>query len=225
MVKKTTELPGKPGIYEETLKLKNTTTLRYTLSVPESFSPQQPVPLVIALHYGGTVTPWYGKEYLSILVEPALRELGAVMAAPDCAANGWDNPSNVSAILEMLDHIKKNYNIADKQILITGFSLGGIGTWYMAARHPHIFSAAIPISSIAKTEDLDKIKDIPLYVIHSNQDEIFSIKPVQEMVQKLETRGAAIHLEIVAGISHYDTGMFVEPLRTAIPWLKKIWAI
>ncbi len=89
----TDHLPGKPGIYEETLALKNTTTLRYTLSVPESFSPQQPVPLIIALHYGGTVTPWYGKGYLSILVEPALRELGAVMAAPDCPANGWDNPS------------------------------------------------------------------------------------------------------------------------------------
>ncbi len=218
-----TQLPVTPGIYEKTLTLKNTTTLRYTLSIPGSFSAERPVPLVTALHYGGPVTPWYGKGYLTTLVEPALRELDAVIAAPDCPGNGWDNPSSESAILSMVDHIKQYYNINTGQILITGFSMGGIGTWYMAARYPHIFSAAVPISSIANEKTLEMIKDVPIYAIHSKQDEIFSIKPVREMVREMESKGAPVHLEIVEGISHYNTGLFAEPLRAAVPWIKKIW--
>ena len=211
------------SIYEKTLTLKNTTTLRYTLSIPGSYSGEQPVPLVTALHYGGTVTPWYGKGYLTILVEPALRELGAVIAAPDCPGNGWDNLSSESAILSMVDHIKQHYNINSEQVLITGFSMGAIGAWYMAARYPHIFSAAIPISGIANRETLEIIKDIPIYAIHSKQDEIFSIKPVQEMVREVKKKGVPVHLEVVEGISHYNTGLFAGPLRAAVPWIKKIW--
>lgn len=217
------QLPGKPGLYEKTLTLKNSTDLRYTLSIPNSFSPGQPVPLVIALHFGGTVTPWYGKGYLAALPEPGLAELGAIIAAPDCPGNGWDNPAAENAVLDMLNHIKENYRIDDKRILITGFSMGGVGTWYLAARHPHIFSAAIPVSSIANMETLEMIEDIPLYVIHSRQDEIFPIKTVQETVRQLQAGGASVHLEIVEGISHYHTDLFAEPLRAAVPWIKKIW--
>ncbi|NIM17073.1 MAG: prolyl oligopeptidase family serine peptidase [Candidatus Aminicenantes bacterium] len=219
----TLDLPTTPGIYEKILTLESGIPLRYTLSIPASFSEQQPVPLVMALHFGGTVTSWYGKGYLITLPEPALRELGAIIAAPDCPTQGWNNPISETAILELLDHLKNNYNIDEKRILITGFSMGGTGTWHMAARHPQIFSAAIPISSAVGLETIKQIKDIPLYVIHSRQDEVFPIKHVQEMVQLLKDNGVSIQFEIIDGVSHYNTGMFVESLKEAVPWLKKVW--
>jgi predicted peptidase len=217
------EFPKTPGIYEKILTLKSGLPLRYTLSIPASFSEQQAVPLVMALHFGGTVTPWYGKGYLITLPEPALRELGAIIAAPDCPTRGWDNPTAETAVLELLDLLKNNYNIDEKRILITGFSMGGIGTWYLVARYPQIFSAAVPISSAVNLETIKGIKDIPLYVIHSRQDEIFPIKHVQEMVQILKDNGASIQFEIIDGVSHYNTGMFVESLRAAVSWIKDVW--
>jgi predicted peptidase len=219
------DFPKNPGIYEKILTLKSGLPLRYTLSIPAGFPGQQPVPLVMALHFGGTVTPWYSKGYLITLPEPALRELGAIIAAPDCPTQGWDNPTAETAILELLDLLKNNYNIDEKKILITGFSMGGIGTWHMAARHPQIFSAAVPISSTAGIETLKQIKDIPLYVIHSRQDEIFPVKHVQEMVQILKDNGVSIQFEIIDGVSHYHTGGFVEPLRAAVSWIKDVWSL
>lgn len=217
------ELPKKPGIYEETLTLKSGALLRYTLSIPREFAAQQPMPFVMALHYGGTVTPWYSKGYLNILVEPALRKLDAIIAAPDCPGKGWNNPTSEAAVLELLNHIKTHYPIDDQRLLITGFSMGGIGTCHMVARHPQLFSAAIPISGTIGLETAKRIENTPFYIIHSKEDEIFPVKKVKEMVKILKDKGAAVQLELVVGISHYNTGGFVEPLRKAVPWIKKVW--
>jgi predicted peptidase len=215
--------PQTAGIYKQTLTLKNSALLRYTLSIPLGYSGQQPVPLVLALHYGGTVTPWYGGGYLQILVEPALRNLGALLVAPDCPGEGWDNPGSETAVLELLNHIKTHYPVDERRIVITGFSLGGMGTWYLAARLPQLFCAAIPMSGITDRETLQKIKNTPIYVIHSRQDEIFPLPKVERMVRILKANGADVRLEVLKGISHYHTGQFVESLRNTIPWIKKIW--
>jgi predicted peptidase len=218
------DLPGTPGIYEQTLTLENAKALRYTLAVPASFSPQKKMPLIVALHYGGNVSPWYGKGYLTILVEPALRDLGAVIVAPDCPVKeGWDNPTAESAVLELVNFIKQNYKIDNKKILITGFSMGGIGTWYMAARNPKLFSAAIPISAVAEPEIIETIRDIPVYAIHSSGDQLFPIKKVEEMIQKLKAKGLPVQLKILDGVSHFRTNAFIAPLHDAIPWIKQVW--
>jgi predicted peptidase len=217
------ELPKKPGIYEEMLTLKSGTLLRYTLSIPREFSPEQAMPLVMAFHYGGTVTPWYSKGYLDILVEPALRKLNAIIVAPDCPGKGWNNPSSEAAVLELLEHIKANYSVDEERMLVTGFSMGGIGTWHMVARHPQLFSAAIPMSGTVGLETVNRIQDTPFYVIHSKQDEFFPYKQVEEMVQILKDKGAAVQLQLVDRIRHYNTAGFAEYLREAVPWIKSIW--
>jgi predicted peptidase len=223
MYREVAELPKKPGIYEETLTLKSGTLLRYTLSIPREFSPGQPIPLVMALHYGGTVTPWYSKGYLDILVEPAFQELNAIIAAPDCPGKGWNNPSSEAVVIELLDYIKTHYSIDEERMLVTGFSMGGIGTWHMVARHPQLFSAAIPMSGTVGQETVKKIKNTPIYVIHSKQDEFFPYKQVKEMVQILKDRGVPVQLQLVDGISHYNTAGFAQYLKEAVPWIKETW--
>jgi predicted peptidase len=215
--------PVKKGIYEKTLTLEDGKILRYALSIPKSLSTDGSVPLVVALHYGGRVTPYYGKEFLTLLVYPALERLGAVMVAPDCPARGWDNPYSENAVIALINQIKKNYTINDKKVLITGFSMGAIGTWYMTARHPHLFTAAIPISGMPNPSIIGKNLDMPVYVIHSRADEIFPIKQVRETITKLKARCSSIKLIILDRISHYQTGFFVESLRRAIPWIKQVW--
>lgn len=56
----------------------------YTLAIPASYTGDESVPLVLALHYGGHGAPYFGRGVLTGLVEPALRELEAIIVAPDC---------------------------------------------------------------------------------------------------------------------------------------------
>ena len=72
-----------PGYHELTLP---DAGRRYTLVIPAGYTGQEAVPLVVSLHYGGGGTPFYGRGLLESLIEPALRELGAILVAPDSAA-------------------------------------------------------------------------------------------------------------------------------------------
>ncbi len=217
------KIAKKPGIYEEVLTLKNGGKLRYTLSLPASYS-QQPVPLVIALHYGGYVTPYYGKGVLAFLVEPALRELSPIVAAPDCPTQGWDNPTSETAIMELVDYLKDNYHIDSKRVVVTGFSMGGIGSWYMAARRPDVFSAAIPIAGSSDAQTVKLIGDIPIYVIHSRADTVLPIAQTEKIVAALKEQGKIVEFVVLQGIDHYDTSGFTQALKGAVPWLKKTWS-
>lgn len=214
-----------PGIYEQILALKRGNSLRFTLSIPQSYTGNQAVPLVLALHYGGEVTPFYGKGVLLYLVEPALRELGAVIAAPDCPGQGWDNAFSEAAVMELVQYIKENQNIDQQKIVVTGFSMGGIGTWYLAARHPEVFSAAIPMASRtdARTAKMIQEKDIPICVIHSSADRVLPLSGIKKTVADLESHGKSVRFMILQGIDHYDTSGFIPGLKQAVPWLREIW--
>jgi predicted peptidase len=217
------KMPVKPGIHQLTMTLKSGIKQRYTLSLPAGFDVRNPVPFVLALHYGGQVTPWYGGGYLNKLPAPALEDLGALIVAPDCLKKGWTNPESEGALLELFDYIKAHYSIDEKRTLITGFSMGGIGTWYMISRHPEIFTAAIPVSSSIHPLVLGALREIPIYAIHSTGDEIFPVELVKEMANKVTESGIQLHLEVIDRISHYHTERFVPSLKNTVPWIKEKW--
>ena len=95
----TTSLPQQAGIYELTLG-----TQRYTLQLPPNYVQDRAFPLVMALHWGGPVSPFYGRGLLEGLVAPGLAKLGAIIAAPDCLGQGWTNGVSETAVLSLLDH-------------------------------------------------------------------------------------------------------------------------
>lgn len=196
---------------------------RYTISIPAGYKPGKPVPLVLALHYGGTVTPYYGKPFLTNLVEPALRKLGAIIVAPDCTAGRWTNPQAEADVLALLDHIQKSWAIDPRRTLITGYSMGGMGTWALAARHQDRFAAAVIVAGQPQPEAADVGWSIPLYVIHSRDDEVVPLKPTAGMVKMLKAKHVQVELVVVDGLTHYQVPAFVPYLRATVPWIKRAW--
>ena len=102
---------------------------RCSVSIPARDVHEGPRPLVLCLHYGGPVSPWYGRGLLESVVEPGLRALGAVIMAPDGDCPQWRNPACEAVCREALSYAKANFAIAEQKSLITGYSKGGIGTW------------------------------------------------------------------------------------------------
>ena len=197
---------------------------RYTLSIPENYTGDQPVPLILVLHYAGHGTPYYGELILTSLVEPAFRELGAIIAAPDCPDFDWTQPKSEQLLLDLLADLKGRFNLDPRRILLTGYSLGGIGTWHLAARHPEGFTAAIIMAGrpLAAYQTLNW--HLPLMVIHGRNDELMPLQPTKEAVIWLEEQGVDIQLRILEGVSHYETHYFEVALRNTIPWLLDRWA-
>jgi predicted peptidase len=212
-----------PDILLKIIELKSGSKLRYTLAFPSEYSPVKTYPLVIALHYGGKVTPFYGFEFLISFVKPALKELDALLVAPDCPAMGWTNTTSEEAVLELILFCMETYRIDPGRVLMLGFSMGGLGTWYMVGRHPDIFSAAIPIAATADAETTPVIENVPLYVIHGEKDEVFPLDEVKKLYEKQKAGGADIQFMVVEKASHNDLARYITPLQAAVPWIRRIW--
>lgn len=208
-----------PGIHE--MMLDN--GQRYTIAIPEGYTGAEAVPLVMALHYGGTVTPFFGRGVLAGLIEPALRDLGAIIVAPDASSGTWASEAGEASVLHLMDEIEAEYNIDPARTLLTGYSMGGMGSWYIGGRNQERFTAVLPIAGRPQADSTEMDWLIPLYVIHSRDDELIDVGPTETAVTQLRFHGAEVELVIVAGISHYETNRFVEPLREAIPWIERVW--
>ena len=200
-------------------------TLYYGLTLPDSHSPGQPTPLILALHYGGSFSDYYGKTFARSYVEPALEDLGAIILSPTCPAANWTTPASEEAVLALIDHIKNTHSVDEKRVLITGYSLGAIGTWYLAARHPHLFTAALPVSGSGMSgyEELLRHLGCPVYVIHSRDDEILPFTTVENLVRMLRNCGIPIHFEDISGPTHYETASFIPHMKAAVPWIQSVW--
>jgi predicted peptidase len=197
---------------------------RYTIAVPDGYTGEQPVPLVLALHFAGQVTPYFGRRLLTVLVEPGLRDLGAIIVAPDCNHGSWTDPRSEQDVLDLLDHVQDAYNIDPAKVLLTGYSLGGIGTWHLAAGHQDRFTAALVMSGRPVETAVNSEWKIPLYVIHSRLDELLPLAQTEAAVQRMQAAGANVELVVVEGLTHYETRRFQRPLRAAIPWIEVAWS-
>ena len=178
------------------------------------------VPLVLALHYGGEVTEHLSMEFLQSLVVPGLKKLGAVIVAPDCPGDGWTDEASERAVLAMLDYAIRNWPIDRRRIVVTGYSLGGIGTWFLAAHHPEIFSAAVPIAGRPVADG--KLR-MPVYAIHGRRDEVIDLEPTRQAIDILRAEGVNAQLIIIKGATHYETRRFAAPLKGAVEWLRDVW--
>lgn len=208
-----------PGIHPQTFLLGDT-VVRYTILVPDGYSRSVPAPLIVILHYGGEVTPFYGREMIEGLAQPAFQSLHAIIIAPDSTAGDWTTAKNDAAVVSLTRAIMKRYAVDPAKVVLTGYSMGGIGTWHIGNKHQDLFTAAIPIASQPAG---GAAWTIPLYVIHSRNDEVLPIAPVRDHVSKLKAAGARVEWRELAGLTHYKTDAFVPALTETASGLEQSW--
>jgi len=133
----------------------------------------------------------------------------------------WSTPENDKAVTALLDKVMAGYAIDRKKIAVTGFSMGGSGTWHFAEKFPDIFSAAIPIAG--RPPESAAGWKLPVLAIHSHDDQVVPIAPAEARITELKQAGVNARMIALTGISHYETSRFQDALQQAVPWLQEIW--
>src|SRR5688500_18435456 len=102
--------------------------------VVPAMRPGQEIQFVLALHgrasTGDSVPAWYGMRSLESLFGPALRPLGALIVAPDAPKNNWTHPESERAMVAFVQEMKRRYPVDTMRTLVTGNSMGGMGSWF-----------------------------------------------------------------------------------------------
>jgi predicted peptidase len=86
--------------------------------------------------------------------------------------------------------------------------MGGYGTWSTAIDHPELFAALGPISGGGNAAGMEKIKDIPQYVVHGDDDRTVNVNQSRNMVAAGKKLNAPITYVEVPDGSH---GGVAEP--------------
>lgn len=208
-----------PGIHSGVLRA-GQTSIPYSISIPEKYSPSRSVPLVLALHYGGNPNG-AAQRVLAILVKPALAELGAIIVAPESIKGDWSSAENERAVNALLDAVQASYVIDTKRIAVAGYSMGGSGAWFFAGKYPQRFSAAVAVAGMPPAS-MENWRT-PVLAVHSRSDEVMPIGPTETRIRELQKAGVRAELIVLTGIPHSDPSRFLEGLRGAVPWLKETW--
>lgn len=226
------------------------TRIRFTIVVPPML-PGDRLPFVLALHgqasAGDTVPAYHGRQSLEALFGPALRPLGAVIVAPDAPRNNWTEPVAERAMLALVAEIKRRYPIDERQTIVTGISMGGMGAWFLAHRHPQVFRAAVPLTSfpLIRPTSIDRLgltsaynemandaagawaerfRGIPVYAIHSRQDESVPFASESTLVARIKARGGPVEFVALDSLRHNPAWPYQSALRAAVPWIRRQWA-
>ena len=215
--------PVAPGLYHLSFPAPDLGPMRYALSIPRGYSPSEPRPLVLALHPGGERVPGYGASFVQGVVAPGLSDLGAIIVAPDVPTRAWTDPMAEQSVMALLHKVLAEYSIDRSRVLVTGFSLGGRGTWFMASRHADLFTAAIPMAGATGDTPVDRLATMPTYVIHSRDDDVVPFAPSERVVADLKRLGRPVELEALEGVTHFAMGGYVSSLRRAGRWVEEQW--
>lgn len=224
--------------------------LPFAVGLPERATYARPVPLILALHYGwsGELPARMGRDFLRVFAEPAYSSLGAAIVAPNCPGTSWRQALSVEAVLRLREFALEQLPVDPDRVLLTGFSLGGMGTWHIGASHPELFSAAIPVAAVPVFESReeeraglaefvaqsrrgelpswhDGVRRLHFHAVNSRADELIPFAPVAAAVEQLQGRGADLEFLAVDGVGHYDSAGFAAAMRPAVQWLTHLWAV
>lgn len=142
--------------------------LPYLAYRPGGRAPAAGWPMVLFLHgrgERGSDLKLVTKHGLPKLAE-AGRELPFLLIAPQCPLDTrW--PFELDALRALLKHAIKLYKVDTQRLYLTGLSMGGFGSWHLAAAAPRAFAAVVPIcggttDGTGFPERVKVLKDVPI---------------------------------------------------------------
>jgi predicted peptidase len=178
---------------EQSLTTSSGDRIDYLLYLPKNYTAAgKKVPLMLFLHGRGesngplsVVAKWGPPRRLA-----AGEQMKYIVVSPQCPPESfWSKDVQQTQLLALLEHIRKTYNLDDDRVYLTGLSMGGYGTWQLAANHPGMFAAAAPICGRGNPADATKLRDLPIWAWHGTKDTVVPFNRSVEMVDAIKAVG------------------------------------
>ena len=154
---------------------------------------------------------------------PGLGSLSAILVAPTTEQSGWTTPTGEAAAFAALAAVEQHLAVDTRRRVVMGYSMGGRGTWHLAATFRSHFVAAIPIAGRPGEIELSSLRDLPLYVIHSEADRQVPIADDAKAVERLQAMGAPVEFARLPSGDRFEYRLVIAELRHVCPWLETVW--
>ncbi len=213
-------------------------TYRYEVYVPPTWTPHESWPVILFLHGIGHRGQYPANSNRSVLARLFLgyqKPPQAVIVFPRCPEDAtWIEPRMEKLALTALDQSLKEFHGDPRRVYLTGLSMGGYGTWYIASRNPGRFAALAPIcggirapktvplaaASTAPDPYADVAKKIgttPVWIFHGSADAVINVVESRRMAEAMKAAGAEVRYTEYPGIGHNSWDRAYAE-RDLFPW-------
>ncbi len=172
----------------------------FSFYVPESYTGDTPLPMVVALHGGSG----HGRDFIWTWLREA-RSRRFILLSPTSVDRTWSlrNPAiDGNHLFSILDLMERHYNIDTDRILVTGMSDGGTFALGCCLQESTRFAAFAPIAGVLPSDDTSHVKGRRIYWAHGAWDQMFPLYLAQNGTEALENAGADITFRPIADLAH-----------------------
>ena len=200
--------------------------LRYRLAVPPGYDSTKRYPLVVILHGAAGLGDDNARQFNGGNRVPAATltsvtnqaQYPCFVFAPQCPrGDGWTagstNARNAGNLtLAALWALRREFNIDPDRIYLVGLSMGGSGAWEMAARHPTLFAAVVPICGAGDPSRTGTLARLPIWCFHGEKDPLVSVNYAREMIAAIKKAGGSPRYSEYPGVGHNSyVNAFADP--------------
>ena len=207
-------------------------TYPYRLLIPSHDDSK--LPLIVFLHGAGE----RGHDNKSQLVylpqrvisEAHFRDKPCYLLALQCPTNeqwapydaddeplGKPSPS-IRAVMAAMQEVIEERNVDPSRIYLTGLSMGGYGSWDLAARHPEWFAAVVPVCGGGRPNTAPRLIDVPIWAFHGTDDHDVAEAESLAMIEAIRSAGGTPAYTALQGVGH-DSWHYAYGPRGAIEWM------
>ncbi len=133
---------------------------RYVVLVPETFAPERPLDVLIALHGHGSDRWQFVKQDRAECRESrrVAAEAGMLFVSPDYRApTSWMGPAAEADLQQIVDQLHQTYRI--RHVVICGGSMGAMSALAFAARHPESVDGVVALNGTANMLEYDQFQE------------------------------------------------------------------
>jgi predicted peptidase len=210
---------------------------RSQLLAPPAIEPGRRYPLVVFLHGAGERGRDNEKQlkYLPTwMAEPALRERHpCFLLAPQCREDerwvdiSWADKkstpqgpptTDMLAVIAALNAVIAAEPVDPGRIYLTGLSMGGYGSWDLAARQPERFAALLPICGGGDEATAPRLAKIPIWCFHGDADNVVPVERSRTMIAAVRAADGDPKYSELPGVGHDSwTPAYRDP--AVLAWL------
>jgi phospholipase/carboxylesterase len=189
----------------------------FSLYVPEYYTPDRAWPLVMALH-GGSGN---GRAFLWSWLRDA-RSHGAILVAPTATGPTWalmGDDTDTPNLARILVFVRSRWNVDSSRMLLTGMSDGGTFCYVTGFESTSPFTHLAPVAAtfhplMAEIADADRLRDLPVHIVHGRLDWMFPVQVARQTRDALSAAGANVTYRELDDLSHtYPREMNAEILK------------
>lgn len=223
---------------------------RFQVYLPLGYRPDHKWPIALFLHGSGERGD-DGSKQAQVGIGAAIRShrerFPLIVVMPQARENTRWNGAMAGMAMAALEQSIREFHGDRQRTYLTGMSMGGQGSWLLAASHPHVFAAMAPVCGfllLKHDEDvLDPVADkalleqfpealaadpqaafarrigrLPVWIFHGDMDDIVPVENSRRMAAAMRALGTEVRYTEFPGVNH---GAWDPAYAEAelVPWL------